>query len=348
MWIRLPNPNAIKTPAKTGIAVWIWRVKLAFAVSCSLGTLALWIRNSHSQDLISAKAESSNSPTAQPIPAHPTAREVGTQILKQALLESVWGQPTMCEVRQMIQHGDKKRSGFGKYVRGGKGNLELRMSLQIPAGNQMNSLLQVSDGQLLTTLVSIGDQSSMSQVDLVKVREPLTITRETLQDPVVAMYLALGGQAELLRTYCQKYDWVKVTEGALGDHKVWFLRGVAIPQPLGPVARSTIDKQLFDSNIASKIPPNVRLAIGTTDSPNPFWLFQVETWSEEDDRGQGKSYVFTEWDSPVRLNPQQITSTLFKLPADPSIAEVRDETPLYIPPTTVHSASSTNPQAKSR
>ncbi|MFO0939462.1 MAG: hypothetical protein U0930_01715 [Pirellulales bacterium] len=138
-------------------------------------------------------------PPAQPIPAIPAPRDIGMRILHRTLLESVWGPPTMCEVRQSIQIVDKKRSTFGKYVRSGKGLGRMRMTLQVPAADQMNSLLQVSDGELLTTFESIGTHSMMTQIDLGKVRERLTITNETLQDPVVAMYLAIGGQAEVLK-----------------------------------------------------------------------------------------------------------------------------------------------------
>ncbi len=283
---------------------------------------------------------------AQPIPATPAPRDIGMRILHRTLLESVWGPPTMCDVRQSIQIVDKKRSSFGKYVRTppGQGSGRMRMTLQVPAADQMNSLLQVSDGELLTTYESIGTHSMMTQVDLGKVRERLNITnKETIQDPVIAMYLAIGGQAEVLRKICQKYDWTKVTEGQLGDQKVWWIRGISTAEPVGPVAKATVDIRLFDQTAPMVIWPNVKLAIGHVDSKAPFWLYQVETWSDGDSEGRGKTYVMTEWDAPVRLKPQQLTQDLFQLGTNHSASEVRDETKLYLPPSS-SSNMATQPQ----
>lgn len=271
-------------------------------------------------------------PSPQPIMANPAPREVGQRIVHKTLHEAVWGLPMMCEVRQSIQIADKKRSSFGKYVRSGKGLGKMRMTLQVPAADQMNSLFQVSDGDLLTTFESIGNHSMMSQIDLLKVQERLRITPETYKDPVIAMYLAIGGQAEVLRKVCQKYDWTKVTDGQLGDQKVWWIRGIASAEPVGPVAKALVDVRLFEKTDANVFWPNVKLAIGQVDSKAPFWLYQVETWSDGDADGKGKAYVMTEWDSPIQLKPQQLTPDLFQSSRDQSISEVRDETKIYLPP----------------
>ncbi|MFO0939461.1 MAG: hypothetical protein U0930_01710 [Pirellulales bacterium] len=55
---------------------------------------------------------------------------------------------------------------------------------------------------------------------------------------------------------------------------------------------------MFDPSAAMVIWPNVKLAIGHVDSRHPFWLYQVETWSDGDSDGRGKAYVMTEWDAP--------------------------------------------------
>ena len=351
MWIRLPKQNASKTTPKSLLQRWFWWLKVLVVAACAVWAVGLWSRVSRSQDFKSASANANGSPSStsnseplgatldlstdrpqMPIPASPPAREIGTEILHRTLLDSVWGAPTLCEVRQSIQFADKKRSSFGKYVRGGKGLGKMRMTLQIPAGDQMNSLLQVSDGDLLTTMVSVGDQRTMTQIDLVKVRERLPITTETFQHPVVAMYLAFGGQAEVLRTMCQKYDWTKVTEGQLGNRKVWWIRGIATAQPIGFKAEALVDQRLFQQPYDVDIPPNVKLAIGHRESDSPYWLYQVETWNDGDAKGRGKAYVLTEWDSPIRLSAQQMTPDLFQLGTDHSASDVREETKLYLPP----------------
>ncbi len=177
-----------------------------------------------------------------PIAATPQPQDVGRRIMHLALHEAVWGGAAACDVRQTMELYGHKLSGFGKYVRGGQGSGKLRMSLQLPAGDQMNSLLQVSDGELLYALENIGGKARRTRVDLGKVRERLTISPESLNDPVIAMYLAIGGQAELLRKLCQQYEWTTVEAGKLGEEPVWWLTGrlAQTPPPERALQKLTI------------------------------------------------------------------------------------------------------------
>ncbi len=120
------------------------------------------------------------SPPLQPIPATESPQEIGQQIMHRALHEAVWGSPALCDIRQTIQLYQHRTTGFGKYVRGGQGGGKLRMSLQLPAGDQMNTLLVVSDGELLYSHERIGDISQRTRVDLDKVRNRLVITTDSL------------------------------------------------------------------------------------------------------------------------------------------------------------------------
>jgi hypothetical protein len=260
-------------------------------------------------------------------------RASANQILQQALLESVWGGPIFCEVRQTAEMFGKKRTGFGKFVRGGKGSGLMRVSLQIPAGDQMNTLLQVSDGEILTTFLTVGQHISRTQVDLGKVRERLTLTIDSLQDPTTAMYLAIGGQPESLRKLLQQYDWKELREGMLGQQKVWLLKGSANTQPVLNASRAQIDIQLFEEN-AKMHPIQAALIIGHRESKEPFWLYQVEQWYQPVSGNRAPLYVVTEWDSPTRLSTHQMSPELFRFPSPEHQAsqEIREETKLYLPP----------------
>lgn len=285
----------------------------------------------------SGTAAVSPSGTAQSNSVAAPQSEIALQILHRSLLESVWGKPMLCEVRQNIRMFDRKRSSFGKYVRGGQGSGKMRLSLQVPAGDQMNSLLQVSDGELLYTLMDVGQHSTRTQVDLGKVRDRLTITQKSLQDPVVAMYLAIGGQAELLRKLCQQYSWIEVKAGRLGDRQVWWLEGIALDQPPAQHSLALIDVRHFEERAGLR-PQRATLAIGNTDSQAPFWLYQVEeTYASQNQKtalGSSQLTVTTEWDSPAALSVSQLVPDLFRLAAadSPSLYESRDETKLYLPP----------------
>ncbi len=272
-----------------------------------------------------------------PIPASRTPQEIALQILFKSLHEAVWGQPVLSDVRQTIQLHGHQMTAFGKFVRGGRGEGKLRMSLQIPAGDQMNSLLQVSDGDLLVTQELIGSISQRSRVDLEKVRERLVFTSDSPNDPVIAMYLAIGGQAEVLRKLCQQYRWVKVEEGMLASEPVWWLTGVLAVEPPLVRALSEVDNGLFSPNQSALLPTDAIVAIGRREASIPFWLFQIEQFRSSDEvtdlRHRAQLSVATEWASPTRLSPAQLTEDLFESKlANEYFAE---ETKLYLPPARV-------------
>ncbi|MBX3423579.1 MAG: hypothetical protein KF752_18640 [Pirellulaceae bacterium] len=227
----------------------------------------------------------------------------------------------------------KSRVGFGKFVRVGQGSGKLRLSLQVPAGDQMSSLIQISDGELLSTIVSIGKHSMRSQVDLGKVRERLSITSQSLHNPTVAMYLAIGGQAELLRRLIQQYQWLDISEGQLGQQKVWWLKGQRTEEPLDDGSQAQVDLRLHDAS-AEMLPTQASVAIGHTESAMPFWLYQVEQWSLPKPQDKVKLRVVTEWDAPTVLTSQQLDPEWFRLAAGDNLQlqETREETKLYLPP----------------
>lgn len=269
-----------------------------------------------------------------PIPVARPSQEIALQILFQSLHEAVWGLPALSDVRQSIQLRSHQMTGFGKYVRGGQGTGKMRMSLQLPAGDQMNTLLQVSDGELLVTQELIGSVSQRSRVDLGKVRERLVITTDSLNDPVIAMYLAIGGQAEVLRKLCQQYYWVKVEEGKLGAEPVWWLTGKLAGEPPRIRAMAEVDTALFVPNQSALLPTETLVAIGRREASVPFWLFQIEQFRSSEgvtDLGhRAQLSVATEWASPTLLTPKQLTEDLFesKLANEHFV----EETKIYLPP----------------
>ncbi len=273
--------------------------------------------------------------------------QIAVQILHRSILEAVWGKPMLCEVRQTIVAFDKKRTSFGKYVRGGQGSGRMRLSLQAPVGSRMNSLTQISDGEVLSTLATVGDHSLRTQVDLGKIRDRLTITSQSLHDPVVAMYLAIGGQSELLRKLIQQYNWSQLTEGRWGDEHVWVLRGEAAAEP--PLSRSLalIDIRLFENRTGLR-PNRAEMIVGYLDSSVPFWLYQVKETYQDDSQDSIKLEVTTEWDSPVVLSNEQLIPELFRLAATEgqSFHETREETKLYLPPSSASIAGSRLRQPK--
>lgn len=350
MWSRLPSENAcIDRP--------FYRLRSArrlalLTLAIKLAAVSLISRNTNAQDqsyLLATNAASQNTaisalngdpagPTHQsavPIPATPSPHEIGLQILHRTLHESVWGQPVVCDVRQSSSIFNRKMTGFGKYVRGGQGSGRMRFSMQIPAGDQMNSLLQVSDGELLYSASSIGDQANRTRIDLGKIRERLVITTDSINDPEIAMYLAVGGQAELLRNLCQNYQWTKVTKGKLDQIDVWWLTGELDRDILCPRAAAEIDVQIRGQNQSGLMPTEARLAVSRANAEVPFWLYQADLRRSAQPpelpygNRSGLS-ILTEWPNPVAVPTEKLASETFE--AQSTNDPFSEETGLYLPP----------------
>jgi hypothetical protein len=280
---------------------------------------------------------------SRPIPASRSPHEVGLQILHRTLHEAVWGQPVVCDVRQTSRIFDRKMTGFGKYVRGGQGSGQMRFSMQLPAGNKMNSLLQVSDGELVYTNQSIGSTPQRTRIDLGKVRDRLVINSESLNDPVTAMYLAVGGQAEVLRNLCQQYTWTQVKQGSLEQVDVWWVSGQRDLNAAGPTASAEIDQRGREKNQSGLLPTHVRLAISRPSAPVPFWLYHLEQSRPAGSRegispnaNTGHVQVLTEWPNPVLIPQSELSADIFHSQStnDP----FAEETSMYLPPAQPNSA----------
>jgi len=277
-----------------------------------------------------AQGESPASPGA---PFH-SPDEMASRIWQQAILQSVWGPPMHCVVRQSIHAFGKQLSGVGDYVRGGQGSGKLKYTLRMPAGDQLNTLLQVSDGQRMLTIEAIGPVQRRTEVDLGKVRQPLIVTNESLRDPVLAMYLAIGGQAEMLRKLYQQYQWQSVREGQLGDIEVWWLNGSLAAEPKAVRSAAAMDECLLQHNNSGLLPTRIEVAIGKPDTAMPFWLYQVEQGLPAEDTGPftggSQLRILTEWATPTQLKPEQIPASLYELPS--SNEQLFDQTEQYLPP----------------
>ncbi len=77
----------------------------------------------------------------------------------------------------------------------GRGVVSCECICDWPLKKRINTLSQISDGRVLYSTQHVGETSVQSRVDLNRIREYLgPITTASLEDPVIAMYLAVGGQ----------------------------------------------------------------------------------------------------------------------------------------------------------
>ncbi len=271
----------------------------------------------------------------EPIRTHELPPEVAFSILHRALHEAVWGPPVRCQIHQEISLNSQRMIGTGDYFRGGQGRLVMR--LKLAAGNHLNNLLQVSDGDLLYTEQEVAGEKMISRVDLGRVRERLTITTDTLNDPTIALYLAIGGQAELLRRLCQQYQWVQVSAGELGGVPVWRLRGKLTSQSAAVCIQAPIDVQ--EEVRYPTRPSEVLIAIGREDAPVPFWLYEVQQRRTKEETAS-VSYAADlsmkiGFENPMPPSGADLSLDLFQFRLGDE--HFTDETSRYLPP--VHTAS---------
>lgn len=332
MWSNLTSPIASKTATQNTVAT-VWMLLLWLAIhEQSLGQSQVFSQNfAAEQSKPATLGEASSPPIASPRSPH----EIGTQILHLALHEAVWGPAAYCNVRQSTQAFDHKITGFGKFIRAGQGSGRMKLSLQFPAGDSMNTLIQVSDGQRLHTIEDIGDIRKRTIIDLDKVRRRLVIDSQTIYDPVIAMYLAIGGQAEAIRKLCQQYEWQEVETSMFGGQSVWVLTGeiAAVPPAVRALANTDLELHVHGEN--SLIPQFARIMIAKTEADAPFayWVYQIEQWQSANQKTsigvQAGLRTTIEWPDPALVN-EQIAPDFFQ-PAS-SNDPLFEETDRYLPP----------------
>ncbi|MEM7475766.1 MAG: hypothetical protein AAF483_12305 [Planctomycetota bacterium] len=274
-----------------------------------------------------------------PAPPPASSEQLATQIMHQALLQSVWGPPAWCQVKQQLQTHGQRFTGFGKYVRAGEGSGKLNLSIQLSTDSGQNTLLQVADGQRLQTIQALGNERKRSVVDLDEVHDDLK-ARFSInnRDPQIALYLAIGGQAESIRKLCQQYQWYRVREGKYGGQAVWILNGRLNQNAPAVRALAMVDQKLFSQNLSGLLPTEAQVAVGKADSKSglPYWLYQVEHRRSASELSALNSatelLLVTQWSNPQVLESEKLTANHFQVTStnDPWI----EETDLYLPPRT--------------
>ena len=225
--------------------------------------------------------------------------EEAQTLMQLAVLRGVWGPPVHCLVGQEITMLDRTVRGSGLYARGGSGLGEMKMSLEIVAGDHLNILNQVSDRYILHTSHTIDGVRECRRVDLGRVREYLgRFTEEDRDDPLVALHLAIGGQNEKLRALCQQYHWTSVQPGKFaqpggtGEIDVWWLHGERMAVPTTLRGLTEMDSLLASADGAGIAPDRAKIALGRA-PPLQYWLYHVEESRQpkSKDLAAGKSLV---------------------------------------------------------
>ena len=289
-------------------------------------------------------------PTSSGLPGGPGSSNPDSldpeAVVRRAIWQAVWGDPVASRVRQRISMFGKELVGVGSYCHAGKGSSKLKWQMRFAAADAVTNYLQISDGRLLWTSQQVEEKIEVNRVDLDPIRERIGSVRESdLANPLLAMELAVGGQAELLRSLYHRYDWESAVPAKLDQQPVWLLTGEIRQQPPIPSARAPIDQAMQSASQTGLLPQRVRLALGRTEQ-FPFFPHRIEYFKRKETEGNTTWELITvieffEVSAPISMEPE-----LFQYEVRDTVEAIQDETSKYLPASPLHLTR--QPEAKTR
>jgi hypothetical protein len=195
---------------------------------------------------------------------HADTPAVDPQLLMlEAVEQAVWGPSIQCRVRQLSVWGNHRVQAEGRYWQAGAGTGQLKTELVYqPSLGKKVEFTQVSDGRVMWTSTGAGEGPRRVYLD--QVREALGgMVRKPTAQPELSLYLALGGQAEVLRALYMRYRWVNVFAGVDEQQReVWQLVGKLRTDPPTPHAQTPFETSMFGQPPSIDTPTDVRLTLG--------------------------------------------------------------------------------------
>jgi hypothetical protein len=137
-----------------------------------------------------------------------------------------------CRIRHRANLYGLHFKGSGDYVQGASRRHQFRLELNLRAGEETATLLQVCDGRSMWTYRLIGDQPTLSHVDLRRVQNQLDESPDQASWYPWRDLGGIGGLPHLLRGLDETFQFGKATPGTLDGSPVWILQGAWRPEPL--------------------------------------------------------------------------------------------------------------------
>lgn len=257
------------------------------------------------------------------------------QLVLAAVRQAVWGPSVACKIQQtskthgqqVVLLGDFKSEAInaGRFRR-------FRHSVRVAVGETSFDLLQVSDGRMMWS--QLGSDSPPRRVILDQVLQSIpNALQYTDSRPEVNLLMAIGGQAELLRSLYHRYNWYKAVGGKLGGNEVWQLVGRLRTEPTRIAGNTPLDDSnsvLGDSH--PNLPAEARLTLSRS-AKLPYFPYMIEYFERGKDR-QGQPSGFELVTRIEYSDPQTnllFQDSDFQYRVSDSIDEIKDETQIYLP-----------------
>lgn len=257
-------------------------------------------------------------------------------VIRRAIWQAVWGEPVSARVRQRIAMYGRELVGVGSYHHAGEGSAKVKWQMRLAAGDAVTNFLQISDGRLLWTSQQVNETIELSRLDLGRIREQIGPVRQSdLSNPLLAMELAIGGQAELLRNVYHRYRWDSAVPTKIDQYPVWILSGEIRQTAPIPAARAPIDQAMLQPSVSGLLPQRVRLAIGRTEQ-FPFFPHRIEYFRQRVEKSQVTWEMVNSVEFFEVSKPKELGAEIFQYEVRDSVELIQDDTVKYLPSSPLH------------
>lgn len=199
--------------------------------------------------------------------------EAARELLRQPSLEA--------KIRHRVDLFGHELVGVGLYQQLGEGTDQLRkLELKLQAGNRAMTVQQVCAGRFLWTRQEMPDKTSLTRIDLRKVREALAVAGRAPSFNPAANWMAIGGLPKLLFELSENFTFAAPRESQIGEIPVWVVNGQWKPDRLAILLPEQRDAILAGqpaklSKLAPHLPDGVQLTLGR-DNLFPLFPYRIE------------------------------------------------------------------------
>ena len=262
----------------------------------------------------------------------------GQELVAQAAQRLLRAPGIEAKTRQRVSIFDQQLVGSGTYLQlhSGPGRLMLRLDLKLQVGERVTSLLQISDGESYWVRRDEPDQTSLSRVNVRRLREAATEVSEKRPDVPVppSLWMALGGLPRLLSTLEGHFQFAAPQPIAVGRLPVWRVEGTWKPEILANLLPDQKQAILAGEpadldKLPDHLPHGVTLILGR-DQVIPLFPYSISYFrlAPEDPRAPGprRHEPMVTWELfEVRIRPDLAPTHFDYRPGDQEVDERTDE-----------------------
>ncbi len=257
----------------------------------------------------------------------PTGQELVAQAVQALLLRA----GIEAKTRQRVNIFDQQLVGSGMYLQLAQGpKLLLQLDLKLRLGDQPSSLRQISDGDFLWILQYQADQTSVSRVNLRRLRDAAARAEPTIVPP--SFWMALGGVPRLLSQLEENFQFRTPQPLMVAKLPVWSVEGEWKPEVLARLLPDQKDDILAGRGahleaLPQHLPHGVTLILGR-DQIIPLFPYSFSFYRDESTEGNAtpRRVPLVTWELfEVRTRTDLDPSQFEFRPNDQQVKERTDE-----------------------